>query len=91
MLPRQDVTNTKNNLYEVNYTKMHLEEMLLYNNVQFNMSLIHFVLLISQSLKLKKYLKKKKLILNVFLGEIVEFGERIDKVYNQIHKLQFTE
>ena len=59
MLPRQDVTNTKNNLYEVNYTKMHLEEMLLYNNVQFNMSLIHFVLLISQSLKLKKYLKKK--------------------------------
>ena len=55
MLPRQDVTNTKNNLYEVNYTKMHLEEMLLYNSVQFNMSLIHFVLLISQSLKLKKY------------------------------------
>ena len=90
MLPRQDVTNTKNNLYEVNYTKMHLEEMLLYNSVQFNMSLIHFVLLISQSLKLQKHYEKK-LIVYVLLGEIVEFGERIDKVYNQIHKLQFTE
>ena len=53
------------------------------------MSLIHFVLLISQSLKLQKHYKKQ-LIVNVLLGEIVEFGERIDKVYNQIHKLQFT-
>ena len=58
-------------------------------NVLFKMSLIHFVLLISQSLKLQKHYKKQ-LIVNVLLGEIVEFGERIDKVYNQIHKLQFT-